>query len=543
LSDKPRVLVIDDDQSLLRLVKTHLGSHGYHVETAQSGEKGLDILSTFRPALVILDLLLPGLDGFAICRRIRETPEFSGTRVLLLTAVYLSEEDALQGFHMGADAFLLKPDLILSKPVHLKALKEAVDSMVAGATSAPPPGPPPDRILIVDDDERNLRLLKMRFQSEGFEVREAPDGQVALGLLESFQPHLLLTDVKMPVMSGLDLLREARAGGYDGPVMVMTAFGSEAVAVDAFSHGAEDYLIKPFDSATAVRRIRRLIENYRLQKSSDQLTERLKRISIDLVERVNHLELQNQRLEDAYAKVKGLSEFNQRFIKSLSNELRAPLSTLISFASILQETPKESRDPEAEQDVLAIIYRTAFRLEINLSNLIYLSKLQSGVMGVVLGGVDLEPTVVETLALARKSLAREGLEFRWYPGDEPMRIQGERTLLRDLLVNLLDNSILRTDGEGEVTLEVLHEIREEAGGGTRAWACLRIRDTGHSHLEKDLVLTDLEGVDPSSLKEGSETIRLSLCRKLAEAAGWSLDFANRPTLGGEATLRMPLHAP
>ena len=543
MTESRRVLVIDDDQSLLRLMKSHLGAHGYEVETAQSGERGLEMVSSFRPGLVILDLLLPGMDGFAVCRRIRETPDLLGVKVLLLTAVYLSEEDALQGFHMGADAFLMKPDLILSKPVHLKELNEAVDFVFSGGEIPARQGSPPDRILVVDDDERNLRLLKMRIQNEGFEVGEASDGQAALRMLDSFQPHLLLTDVKMPVMSGLDLLREARSRGFEGPVMVMTAFGSESVAVDAFSHGAEDYLIKPFDSATAVRRIRRLIETHRLRRSSERLMERLKRISIDLVERVNHLEIQNQRLEDAYAKVKGLSEFNQRFIRSLSNELRAPLSTLLSFASIHQDTPLEHRDSAAERDVLTIIYRTAFRLEINLSNLIYLSKLQSGVLGIVLGGVELEPTVEETLALARKSLGHEGISFRWYPGDKPVLIVGERTLLRDLLVNLLDNAAQRIEGDGEISLEILQEVREGPDSKVQPWAALRVRDTGNAHPENALVLADLQGLDPGSLKEGSETVRLSLCRKLAEAAGWSLDVSNRPTLGGEAILRMPVHAP
>lgn len=542
MSANGRILVIDDDQSLLRLVKSHLGAHGYQVETAATGEKGLEMVASFRPKVIILDLLLPGLDGFAVCRHIRERAEFASVRILLLTAVYLSEEDALQGFHVGADAFLMKPDLILTKPVHLKELKDAVDGLFSDAEVAAAPGAPADRILIVDDDERNLRLLKMRFQSEGFEVGEASDGHAALRQIEAFQPHLVLSDVKMPAMSGLDLLRETRSMGYDGPFMVMTAYGSEAVAVDAFSHGAEDYLIKPFDSATAVRRIRRLIENHRLRKSSEQLTDRLKRISIDLVERVNHLELQNQRLEEAYAKVKGLSEFNQRFIKSLSQELRAPLSTLLSFATILQDTPSGDRDPVAEREVLSIIYRTAFRLEINLSNLIYLSKLQSGLSGVIMGSVELEPTLEEILALARKSLGREGVDIRWYPGAEPTVVLGERILLRDLMINLLDNAIQRTEGEGEITVEVIREMRE-ADGRAVPWAGLRVRDTGNAHPAKDLATLDLEGVDPAALKEGSESVRLGLCRKLAEGAGWSLAVTNRPTLGGEALLRMPVHVP
>ncbi len=320
------ILVIDDDQGMLRLIRSHLGAAGYQVETAANGEEGLRLAESLRPKIIILDLLLPGMDGFVVCRRVRENPNLKETSILMVTAVYLSEEDQRHGFKMGADDYLVKPDMILSKPVHLKELKNAVENLLSAERRGEVPAPieaQKDKVLIVDDDEKNIRLLTMRFASEGFDVRSASSGQEGLNELDSFSPNVMLMDLKMPVMGGLDVLRIMREKGYDIPVVIMTAHGSESVAVDSFKMGADDYLVKPFDTASAVQQVARLIERHRLQKRQEQLTERLKRISCDLVNRVNHLEVQNQKLEKAYNEVRGLSEFNKRFIRSLSQELRA----------------------------------------------------------------------------------------------------------------------------------------------------------------------------------------------------------------------------
>ena len=109
----------------------------------------------------------------------------------------------------------------------------------------------------------------MRLMSEGFNVRGAPSGQAALDELEPYQPHLTLLDIKMPGMSGLDVLREIRGRDVDTPVVMMTAHGSESIAVEAFELGAQDYLIKPFDTAMAARRLRQVIDTYRIKKSRE----------------------------------------------------------------------------------------------------------------------------------------------------------------------------------------------------------------------------------------------------------------------------------
>jgi DNA-binding response OmpR family regulator len=536
MSDNRRILVVDDDQSVCRLVRTHLSANGYTVEVASDGNSGLKKAADFKPCVVILDLLLPGMDGFQVCRHIRENPALAGTHILMLTAVYLSEEDKLNGFRVGADEYIVKPDVILSKPIHLKELKETVDGLFQGRIEPPSLARKQDRVLIVDDDQRNLRLMKMRLMSEDFEVAEAATGQAALDQMEPFQPQLVLLDYNMPGMSGLDVLKEIRGRDLDTPVIMMTAYGSESVAVESFKLGADDYLIKPFDTALAAQRLRQIAESYRLRKSRDRLTERLKKISCDLVNRVNHLELQNHKLEEAYSLVQGLSEFNRRFIKSLSQELREPLAMILGFASLLRDTSAEERDADAERECLAAIFRTAFRLEVNLSNLIYQSRIQADAIAVMPGTLTMEPVVENALALARRALARDDIHIKWYPEKKTHQVVGDSALLKDILINLLDSSIQRMEGAGEIAVEIFN--RKDPGDDDRASVSLQIQDNGTNYTDEDLAAFDVADPAMDSQGLGSENLRLNLCRHLALLLNWDLEIANNPRGGGRIVLTM-----
>src|SRR5215469_14927861 len=105
MSEHARILVADDDPLVVRLVRTHLTRAGYQVLTAGTGPEALAAAADEQPDLVILDLMLPHLDGYEVCRRIRE---FSLVPVVMLTARG-EQVDKLRGFEMGADDYLTKP--------------------------------------------------------------------------------------------------------------------------------------------------------------------------------------------------------------------------------------------------------------------------------------------------------------------------------------------------------------------------------------------------------------------------------------------------
>lgn len=105
---KSLVLIVEDEESLLKLESILLTSRGYQVRGVTNGEKALREIAENRPDLVLLDIMMPGLDGFEVCRRIKQDPATSSIPVVMLTAKKNSQDQA-RGIEVGADAYLTKP--------------------------------------------------------------------------------------------------------------------------------------------------------------------------------------------------------------------------------------------------------------------------------------------------------------------------------------------------------------------------------------------------------------------------------------------------
>jgi len=131
------------------------------------------------------------------------------------------------------------------------------------------------RILIVDDEANARTALAELLRDEGFQVETAADGFKALPKLEEFGPDLLLTDLKMPGLDGLELMRKAREGDPDIAAVVMTAYGAIDTAVAAMRQGAADYLTKPINVDELLIVLERVLERQRLHRESGILRERL----------------------------------------------------------------------------------------------------------------------------------------------------------------------------------------------------------------------------------------------------------------------------
>lgn len=116
-----RILVIDDDQAICELVKINLELLGHQVTTASDGIKGLALAQQNRPDLIVLDVMMPDLDGFTVCQRIRQNPKTNPTPILMLTALGMTK-DKVTGFDSGADDYLVKPFEIPELQVRVRAL-------------------------------------------------------------------------------------------------------------------------------------------------------------------------------------------------------------------------------------------------------------------------------------------------------------------------------------------------------------------------------------------------------------------------------------
>ncbi len=127
------------------------------------------------------------------------------------------------------------------------------------------------KILVIDDDRGLRKSLTLILTDAGYEVRVAEDGEEGLAVALSERPHLILCDVRMPKKGGLDFLREYREAGGDALVLVMTAYGSIELAVEAMKAGAYDYLPKPFGADEVLLTVRKAEERERLREEVGRL--------------------------------------------------------------------------------------------------------------------------------------------------------------------------------------------------------------------------------------------------------------------------------
>ncbi len=204
--DAPCILVVDDDATARALLRRHLTKAGYRVEEAADGREGIERARALRPALITLDVMMPGMDGWAALSALRSDPVTADIPVIMATIL----DEQHMGIALGAADYL-------TKPIDKTRLLAAVERL---AVRSPGAG-----ILVVDDDEGTRRNLRKALEKGGWRVTEAANGRIGLEQVRAERPALVLLDLLMPEMDGFGFLEGLReAGRRDGPpVIVITA--------------------------------------------------------------------------------------------------------------------------------------------------------------------------------------------------------------------------------------------------------------------------------------------------------------------------------
>jgi signal transduction histidine kinase/CheY-like chemotaxis protein len=200
------VLVIDDDPEALEIIERFLVKDGFSVVTATSGEQGLCLAREVQPVAITLDVMMPGMDGWAVLRMLKADPDLHKIPVVMLTMI----DDRTRGYSLGAVDYL-------TKPVDREVLHKTLNRYHCADEVCP--------VLLVEDDVATRALMASALKKSGWTVSEAGNGQQALDMLPDVQPRLILLDLMMPVMDGFGFLAAMRAKPewQHIPVIVVTA--------------------------------------------------------------------------------------------------------------------------------------------------------------------------------------------------------------------------------------------------------------------------------------------------------------------------------
>jgi two-component system cell cycle response regulator len=283
-----RVLVVDDVDVNVKLLEAKLEAEYFDVLTASNGADALRLADAEQPDLVLLDVMMPQMDGFEVCRRLKEDPRTAAIPVVMVTALS-DAADRLRGLEVGADEFLTKPvnDIALFARVRsLVRLKRMMDEWrlreevynrfaeLPGADLASFDDDGPARVLLVEESRLAAAKITETLAPIASEVVTLAEPRQVLGALES-EPDLLIIGMSLTGADPLRLVSHVRAaeGSRQVPILLFADESELPRLAKGLDLGANDYILRPLDrnellarARTQVRRKRltnRLRENYR----------------------------------------------------------------------------------------------------------------------------------------------------------------------------------------------------------------------------------------------------------------------------------------
>ena len=356
------------------------------------------------------------------------------------------------------------------------------------------------KILIVDDDKGLRSILARSFAVIGFECHEAKDAFKALERIDNESFDLIISDISMPKMDGIQFMKRAKSSYPDLDFIIMTGYAGDYSYVDIIGAGASDYMSKPFGINSAVARIERI--------------DREKRTLLNLKKSNAELNLAIKKAEQLAEKAKAASRAKTDFLANMSHEIRTPLNGILGYIDIFYDTDLTYEQKEYVQNA-------KISCEVLLSvvnDILDFSKVEAGRLSVEQINFDPEILFFEALEVVRGKVDESRVELSCKISDDvPGFVIGDPYRYRQVLLNLLGNAAkFTTSGVIELSLTVDDETEESV------LLHSRLKDTGigiHTDRLQKIFEPFQQSDETTTRKYGGTGLGLAICRKIAEKMG------------------------
>jgi signal transduction histidine kinase len=374
-------------------------------------------------------------------------------------------------------------------------------------------------VLVVDDDEMVRYVLTEKLAESGFTATAASDGCSALEIFRTARFDAVLLDLKMPGMDGIETLKELLKRDAEVPVIMVTAFGDIATAVEAIKLGAYDFVEKPPQISRIGLTLRRAIEKAAMEREIRELGKSVAETSM---------------LKKANDKLVELDRIKTAFLSSVSHELRTPLTSIIGYAEICRSklaklTPllpegKGIKELGQVAENLEIVTGEARRLTELIDNLLELTALVAGTAAWNWAPVSLAAVIEDAARFHAPLFEHKGIGLTVRIPEELPAVRGDAERLGQVLRHLLANALKFTE-HGQVTVSAR---RTESG------VRVSVADTGRGIPEA------LHRVIFDKFRQLGETLTdkpkgvglgLAICKQIVDYHGGTLSVASEPGHG------------
>ncbi len=459
-----RALVVDDDDQSRYLLEVLLSADGFDVETATNGKEALAAARRRRPDLVVSDILMPGMDGFLLCREMKADPALVRVPFVFYTATYTEEEDERVALKAGCDLFLRKPAEPEALLARIHGLLDTAGAAATGALEAADPAPDVEFHSLYDGAlARKLEKRQEQLQqSEGRYRSYFLGSPVAIAVVDAtgrvldFNPAACrLSGYDPEELRGMELPILLGAGPSGAPLRLPAAPGDAPLRPAPYVLRRKDGVPREL-AVTAIR-----LDDEKVLAFCEDVTERVRaeeaarRANEDLERRVAERTVQ---LEHANREL-------EAFTYSVSHDLRAPLRAVEGYSQLLEEKAADRLDAESRR-LVASIRQSARRLAVLIDDLLSLSK--AGRRDLHVGPIDMQLVVKSALEEVLPASERARTEITIHPLPPAA---GDEGLVRQVWTNLLGNAVKFSSKKPRRAIEV----GAQAAGSETAYF---VRDDG-----------------------------------------------------------------
>lgn len=528
-----RILVIDDQKVPRLAVAAILEEVGHEVVTAADGQEGIRLAAETSPDVIILDVYMPEMDGFAVVEELKSDPKTKPTPVIFLTAEPPTDDLIVRGLDLGAYDFVSKgcsrAELIARVGV-MARIKRSTDELSAVARIAD--------TLIHSLDPGKLSKRFVRQVQEIFRVRAVilsyatgvgfPSVLACAGLdddqtplIEALVQSLSTLSKDLPDYHGETPLHDVR-----GPAAVLVRrHGFESALVAHVGTGARP------PALVAILTDRK--EGFERQTDAQLLHLLARQVTIALDNALLHerTRMQAAAMEEQAEKLERAVSQRSRFFASMSHELRTPINAIIGYNELLELGVYGELSPE-QSAAISRVGQSAHHLLVLINDILDISKIEAGKMEVNLEPTDLGMLVRETASTIHLQAAEKGLRVSLdvEPG---FVIETDPARVRQILLNLLSNAVKFTK-EGEISVQVA-QFRDHCE--------IVVRDTGIGIDDADFDRIFEEFEQTTSAPGTGTGLGLPISRRLARLLGGDLFVESERGKGSTFTLRLPTTAP
>jgi len=391
----------------------------------------------------------------------------------------------------------------------------------------------PIRVLLVDDDEDYYVLTRAAFsdiEDQAYDLDWKISYDDALAAMQRTRYDVCLLDYHLGGRDGLELLQDARRGGYSAPMIMLTGYGDRQIDLEAMAAGAADYLYKAkTDAALLERSIRYAIERTRM---SDALRENEARIAA-----LYHQEQEHSReLERAYADLRRSEEMRDDLADMIVHGLRGPLAAILVYLQLIRRAFDNGLPHSQSAQYLANAHTTADRMMYVIEDLLNVSKLKADDLQLTLTPIDLSAFLAKRQEMYLTQMAEDGKTLTIHTPTDLPTVEADVEMLGRVFDNLIDNALKYTHAGGHIT------ITAEATDQT---LIVHVSDDGEELLSEDqLLVFEKTAQDdtfiPRPLRHGMG-LGLAFCRLVIQAHGGTIAASGELGHGATFTITLPVN--